>query len=168
METLKNYWFSGIERIKNFSFSAWWERMSGRPIKRSDKIILVTLLIIFLFVFYVVLDANKYPALVRVIAGEGKIGVNPTDTALDFGDLARGVTAVRRVNIDNATPMPMFVMIVKTGSISDLMKIDKNYFKVAANTKQKVEFSTYIPASAGIDQKYDGRVFLFKIPTFGL
>ena len=30
------------------------------------------------------------------------------------------------------------------------------------------EFSTYIPASAGIDQKYDGRVFLFKIPTFGL
>jgi hypothetical protein len=147
---------------------SWWRRGGATPLKTSEKIVGVILIIIFLFAFYIALDANKYRSLVHVIAGEGKVGVNPTAEALDFGDLSRGTSAVRRVDIKNGTFMPMYVAILKTGSISDLTKIDKNFFKLAPNSETKVEFTVYMPASAPIDSNYDGRVYLFKIPTFGI
>ncbi len=149
-------------------FEGWWEKSAGRPIRRSDKIVAAVLLIIFLFLFYVVLDANKYRALVRVIEGESAVGVNPTSESLDFGDLARGTSAVRRVALKNGTPMPMFVAVWKVGSISDLMDLDKNFFKLRPHDSTKIEFSLYVPASGETGKKYTGRVFLFKIPTFGL
>jgi len=157
-----------IEPKKRFSFRAWWGKTTGEPLKLKDKIILIVVGVVFLFVFYVTLDANKYPALVRVIAGEGAVGVNPTDLALDFGDLARGTSAVRRVDIQNGTFMPVYVLVWETGSIAELMDIDKKAFRLGAHEGTKIEFSTYIPASAAIDTKFNGRVYLFKIPTFGL
>ena len=144
------------------------EKTAGRPLKKRDKILIWALVIVFAFVFYVVLDANKYKAMVRVIEGAGKVGVNPTTESLDFGDLSRGTSAVRRVDLQNGTFMPVYVMIWKMGSISDLIDIDQNNFRLAPNSGTKIEFATYIPASAEIDGNYTGRVFLFKIPTFGL
>ena len=67
--------------------------------KRGEKILAVVLVIVFLFVFYIALDANKYQATVHVIEGEGKVGVNPTTERLDFGDLSPGTSAIRRVDI---------------------------------------------------------------------
>ena len=144
------------------------EKTAGRPLKKRDKILIGVLVVVFLFVFYVVLDANKYRAMVHVIEGEGKVGVNPTAEAIDFGDLSRGTSAVRRVDLKNGTFMPVYVMIFKTGSVSDLMKIDRNFFKLKGGDQTKIEFSIYMPASAEIDKTYSGRVYLFKIPTFGL
>lgn len=146
----------------------WLERIVGRPLKFLDKLLLGILITFFLFVFYVVLDANKYPALVHVIEGQGAVGVNPTSKALDFGDLSRGTTAVRRVKIENKTFMPMYIAAFKVGSIADLVKIDNNFYRMGAHTEDKMEFTLYMPASATVDQDYTGRVFLFKIPTFGL
>lgn len=148
--------------------SRWWSKMSAEPMKTREKIVAGILIVVFLALFYLTLDANKYPALVRVIEGEGKVGVNPTDQALDFGDLSRGTSAVRRVDIQNGTPSPMYIAIFKMGSISDLVKIDKNFFRLPAREGTKIEFTLYMPASAEVDQKYTGRVFLFKVPTFGL
>lgn len=135
-----------------------------KRLRLIDKIILAVLLLVFLFAFYVTLDANKYRALVRVVAGEGRIGVNPTDEALDFGDLSRGASAVRRVAIENGLPLSLYVFAVRTGSIRTLIKLDKNYFKLPPRSSDKIEFSVYMPASAEIDRVYDGRVYLFKIP----
>ena len=143
-------------------------KQSWIEMKLWQKIVTVIFMLILLFVFYVVLDANKYRATVRTIEGEGQVGVNPTDQALDFGDLSRGTSAVRRVNIENGTFMPMYVVMWKTGTIAELMKIDKNSFKLEANESTKIEYSVYMPASAVIDTTYNGRVYLFKIPTFGL
>jgi hypothetical protein len=158
---------SGTAKVKNAGRALWSDWKTGwQAMKIWQKVVTVAILVIFLFAFYVVLDANKYPALVRVIEGEGKVGVNPTDRALDFGDLSRGTSAVRRVNIKNGTPMPMYVMIFKFGGISDLVQIDKNFFKLQGGQEEKIEFTTYMPASAPIDSNYTGRVFLFKIPTF--
>src|SRR3989344_4861619 len=142
------------ERFRNF-----WEKLS-----RVEKIITVILLVIFLGLFYITLDANKYAATVRVIEGEGRVGVNPTTELLDFGDLSPGTSAVRRVDIQNGTPIPMYVAVVRVGSISELMKLDKNYFVVPGNSGEKIEFTVYMPASAPIDETMDGRVILFKIP----
>lgn len=140
------------------------ERMLGRKPTVFDKIVLGFFAVVFVFVFYVSLDANKYRALVRVVEGEGKIGVNPTDQALDFGDLSRGTSAVRRVEIKNNTPVPMYIIALKFGSISGLVEIDKNFYTLAPRQAAKMEFSLYMPASAEVERIYSGRVILFKIP----
>ena len=72
------------------------------------------------------------------------------------------------MTIENGTPIPMYIAIIKTGRIGELTKIDKNYFTLGAHEKTKIEFTVYMPASAQIEDKYKGRVYLFKIPTFGL
>lgn len=138
---------------------SFWKRLS-----RGEKVITVILLVIFLGLFYITLDANKYAATVRVIEGEGKVGVNPTTELLDFGDLSPGTSAVRRVDIQNGTPIAMYVAVVRVGSISELMKLDKNYFVVPGHSGEKIEFTVYMPASAPIDETLNGRVILFKIP----
>ena len=58
----------------------------------------------------------------------------------------------------------MYVAVVRVGSISELMKLDKNYFIVPGNSGEKIEFTVYMPASAPIDEVMNGRVILFKIP----
>ncbi|MEK7585518.1 MAG: hypothetical protein AAB455_03350 [Patescibacteria group bacterium] len=130
----------------------------------ANKVILVILAIVFIFVFYLTLDANKYRALVQVVEGEGQIGVNPTASALDFGDLSRGSSAVRRVALTNGTRWPIYVLAFKTGNIRSLIDIDENYFRLEPHSSTKIEFLTYIPASAKIGDKYQGRVYLFKVP----
>ena len=153
-----------LEKIKNFSFSRWWENMTGEPMKTYEKIIGVVLIIIFLFVFYITLDANKFKATVRVVEGESVIGLNPTTEALDFGDLSRGTSAVRRVEVKNNIPFSTYVVMFKTGEIGSLIKIEKNFFRLKPREETKIEYSVYMPASAEIDKTYDGRVYLFKIP----
>lgn len=151
-----------------------WEE--GTPPKKrrwgvmtlGEKIISLVILVIFLFAFYVTLDANKYRAEVRVIEGEGKVGVNPTTESLDFGDLSRGTQAVRRVNLENGTVMPMYVLAWKFGKLSELMNVSKSSFRLAPKEKTQIDFTTYIPASAETGAQYTGRVYLFKIPTFWL
>ncbi len=154
-----------MESNNKWRLTRWLERQAGRPLTLFDKILLWVLVIILAFLAYLSLDANKYPALVRVIAGEGKVGVNPTDEALDFGDLSRGTEAVRRVTINNNTPIPMFIIAFKTGGIRTLMKTDKNYFRLEPHSEAQINFTTYMPASAVVGDTYNGRVFLFKIPT---
>lgn len=132
----------------------------------SDKIIAAVLVVFFIFVFYVVLEANKYRATVRVVSGEGVAGINPSTTSLDFGDLSRGTSAVRRVSLKDGINLPMYVAIIKTGGISDLIDISKNNFKLKPKSEEKIEFKVFVPASAEIDKTYSGRVDLFKIPIF--
>ncbi|OGZ45273.1 MAG: hypothetical protein A3C84_03010 [Candidatus Ryanbacteria bacterium RIFCSPHIGHO2_02_FULL_48_12] len=145
----------------------WWERRTGEKLTKGEKIWSIVFFILFLFVFYVTLDANKYQALVQVVEGEGRVGVNPTDEKLDFGDLSRGTAAVRTVTIKNDTYVPFFVSVIKLGGISSLIKIDENNFMVRRGEEKKIEFATYMPASAEIGKKYTGRVYVFKIPAPG-
>lgn len=143
-----------------------------QPIKKGEKmtllqkIILGVVILPLLFVFYVSLDANKYKAYVRVVPGEGVVGVNPTDKALDFGDLSRGGRAVRKVIVQNGTFIPMQIVVLEWGNIADLMDVNKGNFKLNAGENAEIEFTTYVPASAEIDKVYNGRVYLFKIPRF--
>ena len=154
--------------IKKLSIFPALERIAGEPLRKRDKIIISIILVLFLVVFYIVLDANKYSATVAVIEGQGKVGVNPTSERLDFGDLSPGTSMVRRVDINNSTFIPMFIAVMRFGGINDLMKLDQNFFRLAGHEQTKLEFSVYMPASAEIGKTYNGRVFLFKIPTFGL
>ena len=137
----------------------FWQRMTI-----GEKILAVGLTVVFLFIFYVTLDASKYEAQVIVIEGEGKVGINPTTERLDFGDLSPGTSAVRKVDVENGTGMPIYVWVMRFGSINDLMKIDDASFVLPGKQAKQIEFTTYMPASAPIGQKLTGRVFIFKIP----
>lgn len=130
-----------------------------------EKLLAGFSLLVFLFVFYVTLDANKYEAQVRVIDGDGRVGVNPTDERLDFGDLSRGTAAVRMVTVKNDAFMPFFVSVLRFGTIGNLMDLEPNHFMLRRGEEKKIEFTAYMPASAEIDRVYTGRVFVFKIPA---
>lgn len=134
---------------------------------KGEKILAAVLIIIFLAVFYLALDANKYRAEVLVIEGEGRVGINPTTESLDFGDLSRGTSAIRRVDIENQTPVPMWIAVVRIGKISELMDLDKNYFVLRPGVADTIAFTVYMPASAQVGAKYTGRVFIFRIPAPG-
>ena len=132
--------------------------------KLGEKIFGAIFILVFLVLFYIVLDANKYSATVHVIEGQGKIGINPTTEVIDFGDLSPGTSAVRRIDFRNGTPVPVYVMVFRFGSITDLMKLDDNYFMLPARGQKRLEFSVYMPASAPVNTTMSGRVFIFKIP----
>lgn len=135
-----------------------------QPLRTRDKVIAGILVLVFLCIFYVTLDANKYRAQVHVIEGEGKVGINPTTESLDFGDLSKGTSAVRTVTIKNGTPIPMFIAVFKVGSIADLIDLNKNYFSLSPHSEAKIEFTVFMPASGEVGKTYTGRVFLFKVP----
>ncbi|HLD86233.1 MAG TPA: hypothetical protein VJA28_02155 [Patescibacteria group bacterium] len=143
----------------------WWQGQVKQKLTLGEKIAAGIILVIFLFVFYITLDANKYAAQVRTIEGEGKVGVNPTTERLDFGDLSRGTSAVRTVTVKNDTVVPFFVSVIKLGAISDLIKQEQNNFVLRKGEERKMEMTVYMPASAEIDHLYTGRVFVFKIPA---
>ena len=130
-----------------------------------EKVFACFSLFVFLFVFYVTLDANKYEAQVRAMEGEGRVGVNPTSERLDFGDLSRGTAAMRTVTVTNDTFIPFFVSVVRIGAMRNLMDVEPNNFILRKGTEERIEFTTYMPASAEVYHMYTGRVFVFKIPA---
>lgn len=150
---------------QRFSPKRWWQNQVKQKLTLGEKIAVGIILAVFLFVFYITLDANKYAAQVRTIEGEGKVGVNPTTERLDFGDLSRGTSAVRTVTVKNDTFVPFFVSVIKFGAISDLIKQEQNNFVLRKGEERKMEMTVYMPASAEIDHLYTGRVFVFKIPA---
>ncbi len=141
-----------------------WQRMRSEKLSRGEKMLGVLLLAVFLFVFYVALDANKYSAQVRAIEGQGRVGVNPTGEKLDFGDLSPGTAAVRTVTLSNQTFFPVYVAVVRFGDISSLTKLNENNFTLRPRDTKKLEFTVFMPASAEKGKTYSGRVYIFKIP----
>ena len=132
---------------------------------RGEKVLLAFGMVIVLGMFYITLDANKYRAEVRVIEGAGAVGVNPTTELLDFGDLSRGTSAVRRVSIENDTGLRMWIGVARLGSITDLLRLDKNYFVLSGHANERIEFTVYMPASGEVGKMYSGRVFVFRVPV---
>ena len=107
--------------------------------------------------------ADKYKAQVLVIEGEKKVGVNPTEESLDFGDLSADTSATRYIKL-NAGGMSTFIYVLKFGSIAELIDISENGFTLNKGDEKKLEFSLYMPSSAPIGEKYTGRVWIFKVP----
>jgi len=107
--------------------------------------------------------ADKYEAVVKVVEQGGKIGVNPLTERLDFGDLPKGNSASRIINVENKGGMNIYVKIIKTGEISELIKISKNDFVLPPNSNEKVEFLLEMPISAD-KEGYKGNVMVFKLP----
>jgi len=111
-----------------------------------------------------VVNADKYKATVLPIEGEKKVGVNPTDQALDFGDLSADTSASRYVTLKSSGSRDTYIWIMKFGSLADLIKTDQSAFTLKAGEEKKIEFNVYMPSSAPKNQRMDGSVWIFKIP----
>ena len=130
-----------------------WLKMVGYGL-----IVLVVLIIIVQISI-----ADKYRAQVLVIAGEKKVGVNPTTERLDFGDLTGDTSATRMVTL-KAGGMDTFVHVTKFGGVAELIKVSENNFTMKKGDEKKLEFAMYMPSSAPVGSKYTGWVYIFKIP----
>jgi len=134
------------------------------PMKKILRVVALSLLLVFVWVGIVqYLAADKYNALVRVqTEGEG-VGVNPTTEELDFGDVPKDNSLIRFVSIENSGKMDVYVKIIKTGSISDLIELSRNNFVLSPGDSEKIEFLLKMPISAD-KEEYKGKVIIFKLP----
>jgi hypothetical protein len=127
------------------------------------KILIIILAVIVLFVIIQIINAAKYKMIVNVVEGENVMGVNPTAEKLDFGDLSRNNGMTRYVTLNNGGKGSIYVMILKWGEISELIKLDKNNFTLKSGEESKISFEINIPPSAPI-KKYSGWTWVFRLP----
>ncbi|MCK5459965.1 hypothetical protein KAI52_02535 [Candidatus Parcubacteria bacterium] len=140
------------------------EQNNKKPKRTTLKRIIWAIIGVLIFIIIVqVAIADKYSAQVLVIEGEKKVGVNPTDERLDFGDLSADTSATRYVTL-NAGGIDTFIFVLKFGSIAELVKLSENNFTMKKGDEKKLEFSLYMPVSAPIGEKYTGFVWIFKLP----
>lgn len=132
------------------------------PLKR--KVILIAVLVLVWVLGVQVMAAERYAAVVNVIEGTDKVGVNPLSDRLDFGDLSRETGASRFVTLKNTGGRAKQIWVVKTGRIAELMKSDRaDWFTLAPGEEVKLEFTVRIPVSAPYG-KMSGTVTIFKWP----
>ncbi len=127
------------------------------------KIILIIIGIIVLLAIIQIVNAAKYKMVVNVKEGENIMGVNPLTDKLDFGDLSRNNGMTRYVTLKSSGNASTYIIVWKFGEISDLVKIDSNYFVLKPGEEKKLAFEIQIPPSAQVKQ-YSGWVIIFRLP----
>ena len=110
-----------------------------------------------------IINASKYDMVVNVVEGENVIGVNPLTERLDFGDLSRNGRLARQVSVKNGGGIDSYVIVWKRGELSDLVRVDPNFFIVKPGEEKKISFEAYVPPSAET-RKYEGKVWVFRLP----
>lgn len=140
--------------------------LKNRKWKFKKIIKIITYIVVLLLIWIATIQymsADKYDAVVNVLEQNEKVGINPTSDKLDYGDLPKGKRMSRSIIIENNGDMNIYVMILKTGNISELIEISKNNFVLNSGDNEKIELPLELPISANKD-KYDGKIIIFKIP----
>ena len=130
---------------------------------KIKKVLIVIVIVIAAVLIAQVINAAKYRMLVSVIESENEVRVNPLTESLDFGDISRNNGMTRYVTLKSGGNTPAYIVIWKIGEISDLVKVDKNYFTLQPGEEVKLAFEINIPPSAEV-KKYSGRVWIFRLP----
>jgi len=127
------------------------------------KILIVIVAIIVLVLVVQIVNAAKYRMVVNVVEGENIMGINPLADKLDFGDLSRNNGMTRYVTMKSGGGISTYVVVWKAGEISDLIKVNKNFFTLTPGEEVKLSFEINIPPSAEF-KKYSGWVWIFRLP----
>lgn len=127
------------------------------------KILIVVAIIIVVILVIQIVNAARYKMVVNVVEGENVMGINPLADKLDFGDLSRNNGMTRYVSMKSGGSTPTYVIVWKFGGISDLVKLDKNFFTLKPGEEVKLAFEIKIPPSAEI-RKYSGWTVIFRLP----
>ena len=138
-------------------------KTAPKKFKALRKILFLIIAIVAILIIVQILNAAKYDMAVNVKDGENILGVNPLTNKLDFGDLSRNNGMTRYITLKSSGDVPTYVAIMQFGDISDLVKINKNFFMLSPKEEAKLSFEILIPPSAPI-KKYSGQVWIFRLP----
>ena len=130
---------------------------------KIKKILAIIGAILLLLIVIQIINAAKYKMVINVVEGENIMGVNPLADKLDFGDLSRNNGMTRYVTLKSGGGISTYIVVWKFGGISDLVKLDKNYFTLSPGEEVKLSFEINIPPSAEI-KKYSGWTIIFRLP----
>lgn len=128
--------------------------------KKIIKIILGVVVFIFAVQIY---SSSKYQIKVRTLEEGETAGINPTTESLDFGDLPKGVTSVRKISIQNNGNFKIWVSVMKFGKISSLINTSEDNFTLNPGDSRELSFQLRMPASAD-KNSYSGWVLIMKTP----
>jgi len=130
---------------------------------KIKKILLGLGAILGLLVVIQIVNAAKYSMVINVVEGENIMGINPLADRLDFGDLSRNNGMTRYVTFKSSGGTKVYIAAFKFGEISELIKINKNFFTLNPGEEVRMAFEIKIPPSAEIRQ-YSGWVWIFRVP----
>jgi len=130
---------------------------------KIKKILIVIGIIIALIIVIQIINAAKYKMVINVVEGENIMGINPLADKLDFGDLSRNNGMTRYVTLKSGGGVSTYIVVWKFGGISDLVKLNRNYFTLSPGEEVKLSFEINIPPSAEI-KKYSGWTIIFRLP----
>lgn len=130
---------------------------------KIKKILAIIGVILLLLVVIQIINAAKYKMVINVVEGENIMGINPLADKLDFGDLSRNNGMTRYVTLKSGGGISTYIVVWKFGGISDLVKLNKNYFTLGPGEEVKLNFEINIPPSAEI-KKYSGWTIIFRLP----
>ena len=121
--------------------------------------VLLLLVVTFLFQAMTIYDT-------QVIAKEagGAMGVAPFTDRIDFGDIPQGATIGKTLILENAGTVPNQVNIFIIGNIGDLVKVQPGSLTIEPGETKEVDFELTMPASAPVEKKYTGKVFILRLP----
>ena len=131
--------------------------------KIVKKVLAIIGILIAVIVLVQIINSAKYKMVVNVVEGENIMGINPLAEKLDFGDLSRNNGMTRYVAFKNGGGVPIFIAAFKVGDISDLIKLNKNYFILKPGEEFKLAYEIQIPPSAQV-KKYSGWTIIFRLP----
>jgi len=121
--------------------------------------VVLLLVVTFLFQALTIYDC-------QVIAKEegSAMGVAPFTDRIDFGDIPQGATIGKTLIMENAGTVPNQVNIFVIGNIGDLVKVQPGSLTIEPGETKEVDFELTMPASAPVEKKYTGKVFVLRLP----
>lgn len=121
--------------------------------------VVLLLAVTFLFQAMTIYDTQ----VIAKKAGE-PIGINPLTDRIDFGDIPQGQEVGRALILENAGTVPNQVNVFIIGSIGDLVKVQPGSLTIEPGETKEVKFRLTMPASAPVEKKYTGKVFILRLP----
>ena len=121
--------------------------------------VVLLLAVTFLFQALTIYDTQ----VIAKKAGE-PIGINPLTDRIDFGDIPQGQEVGKTLIMENAGTVPNQVNVFIIGSIGDLVKVRPGSLTIEPGEIKEVNFRLTMPASAPVEKKYTGKVFILRLP----
>ena len=124
--------------------------------KISYGIMIFSIFIFFLSIFYFNKPIDSWDIYVSFEATDDTGGFDLNNTALTFGKIPKGSSSTRSINFDNNYDFPIRLAIFSEGEIKDYLSYT-NKIIVYSKEKEKIYFIMSVPADLD-DGYYDGLV----------
>ncbi len=131
--------------------------------KKINKTNFLIIILIFLLIFsfciklYLIINAPISQSVIEVkcIAGD-RIGMAINDSIVDFGIIPVGLSANKKINLENTYNFPINVSIYINGNISKYL-YGENYFILQIGERKEYDINLILPNNLDYGQ-YSGQI----------